>query len=145
MAYYKPKQVITSLSNNSKRNLFSSSAIALKLCTPSQDQNMSYQTLHVINKRATPPQFMNYKLSIILFKIYNFESDSNEWLFLFFNQNVNTLCEFVNFFDSSNLKIGKNLLSNCFLILNGKIKCDWLNLPLNPFKIKSKNEFLCLA
>jgi hypothetical protein len=127
---------------NSKRNLFSASATALKICTPSYDLNMSYQTLHEINKRATPAQIMNYKLSIQLFKTYNSESNTCEWLSLFFNQIFSPRCEYVNFFDLSTYKLGKNYLPNRFSILNGKIKYDWLNLSLNSFKIKCKSELL---
>ena len=128
--------------HNSKKNLLSASAAALKLCTPTYDQYMSFQNLHEINKRATPIQIMKYKLSIILYKTYNDESQSFDWLSLFFNQNFNARTEFVNFFDCSSFKIGKNLLSNRFIILNGSIKYDWLNLPFNSYKIKCKAKFL---
>ena len=128
--------------HNSKKNLLSASAAALKMCTPTYDQNMSFQKLHEINNRATPTQIMKYKLSIVLYKTYNDESQNFDWLSLFFNQNFNALTEFVNFFDCSSFKIGKNLLSNRFIILNGSIKYDWLNLPFNSYKIKCKAKFL---
>ena len=78
----------------------------------------------------------------MLLKTYNEESASYDWLSLFFNQNFYTRSDFANFFDSSNFKVGKNLLSNRFVTLNGNLKYEWLNLPLNSFKIKCKNEFL---
>ena len=105
---------------------------------------ISYQTLHSINKRAVPQQIMKYKLSLNLSKICNDETALYYWLSLFFNQSFRTRTEYVNFFDQSNFKAGKNLLSNRFIILNGSLKYEWLNLLLNSFKIKYKTKLLWL-
>ena len=67
---------------------------------------------------------------------------SNEFLDLFFNQNFNARAELVNFVDKSNYRVGKNIVTNRFTILNNKIPFTWLNLDLNPFKIKMKTMFL---
>ena len=133
---------MVTLNNNSKRALMSASAAPLKLCTPAYDRMMSYERLHLINKRATPTQIMNYKTSLILHKTYNDLTMSNEFLDLFFNQNFNARAELVNFVDKSNYRVGKNIVTNRFTILNNKIPFTWLNLDLNPFKIKMKTMFL---
>ena len=103
---------------------------------------MSFNTLHTLNKRATPNQFTIYRHAIILHKVYNDETTNQNWLDLFFNQQFNNRCETVKFFDTKNYKIGNNLLSNRFTILKDKIKYDWLNLPFTSFKLKCKELFL---
>ena len=103
---------------------------------------MSFNTLHTLNKRATPKQFMTYRHAILLHKVYNDETTNQNRLDLFFNQQFNNRWETVKFIDTKNYKIGNNILSNRFIILNGKIKYDWLNLPFNSFKLKCKELFL---
>ena len=101
--YYNAEIWLTpTLNNNSKRALMSASAAPLKLCTPAYDRMMSYERLHLINKRAIPMQIMNYKTSLILHKTYNDLTMSNELLELFLNQNFNASAELVNFVDKSN-------------------------------------------
>ena len=120
----------------------SASAASLKLCTPAYDRMMSYESLHTINNRATPTQVMNYKTSLILHKVYNDSSSSEDFLDLFLNQNFNARAKLVNFVDTSNYKVGKNIVTNRFTVLNNKIPCTWLNLELNSFKIKMKELLL---
>ena len=125
-----------------KQKLLSASAAPLKLCTRMYDRSMSFNTLHTLNKRATPNQFTTYRHAILLHKVYNDETTNQNRLDLFFNQQFNDRWETVKFFDTKNYKIGNNILSNRFIILNGKIKYDWLNLPFNSFKLKCKELFL---
>ena len=103
---------------------------------------MSFDTLHSLNKRATPKQFTTYRHGLLLHKYYNDETKSNNWLDLFFNQQFNNRCDSVNFVDTKTYKIGNNILANRFTILNGKVKFDWLNLPFNSYKMKCKEIFL---
>ena len=125
-----------------KKNLMSASAAPLKLCTALYDQNMSFITLHSITKRATPPQMMKYKLALQLHKLYNSENMNDDWLSLFFNQNFNGRNSKANFRDTSNHKIGKNLIANRLSILNNEIEYDWLNLEKESYKIKCKALYL---
>ena len=104
---------------------------------------MSFAKLHLLAKRATPPQVMKYKHAIQLHKVYNNSNPSFDWLSLFFNQNFNNRATTVKFFDTSTYKIGKNLLANRFKILNNEIQYDWLNMSLESFKIKCKCLFMC--
>ena len=109
------------LSNNSKRTLMAASAAPLKLFSPAYDHMMSYESLHTINNRATPAKVMNYKTSLILHKVYNDKSNLENYIDLFFNQNFNARAELVNFIDKSNYKVGKNIVTNRFTIVNNKI------------------------
>ena len=134
--------LLSTLSPQIKQKLLSASAAPLKLCTRLYDPSMSFETLHLINKRATPKQFTIYRHAILLHKYYNNESNDNNWLDLFFNQQFNNRCDTVKFVNTKSYKIGDNLLANRFTILNGKIRFDWLNLPLNSYKLKCKEIFL---
>ena len=93
-------------------------------------------------KRATPNQMMIYKHALLLHKTYNDESKSSEWLDLFKNQTLNNRILHANFIDLSNFKIGKNLQSNRFPILNNKISYKSLNQSFNEFKIHCKELFI---
>ena len=61
------------------------------------------------------------------------------WLALNFQQNFN---EHVMLFESSKLKIRKNLSPNRLKIINVLLDYDWLNLSLNSYKVNYKAEFL---
>ena len=120
----------------------SASASALKLCTPQYDQSMSYITLHTINKRAAPPQMLKYKLALQLHKLYNDDTHSKDWITLSFNQNFNDRNTKANFIDTSNYKIGKNILPNRLPHINNVIEYDWLNYEKEKFKLVCKDIFL---
>ena len=57
----------------------SASAKALKVCMYYPDPMISYEHIHVINKRATPGDMMNYNLGIQLLKLYNSKEHLLEW------------------------------------------------------------------
>ena len=69
---------LPSLNLNLKKKLMSASAWSLKLCTPSFDLSMPFSI-----KRATPPEMMKYKLSLMLHKLYNDNETHLEWVDLF--------------------------------------------------------------
>ena len=52
-----------------KQKLLSISAKALKVCVKLWDNNVSFDTLHKVCKRALPINFMKYKLALCLFRI----------------------------------------------------------------------------
>ena len=62
---------LPSLKATLKQKLLSSSAKALKVWVKLSDNNVSFDTLHKICKRALPIDFMKYKLALCLFRIYN--------------------------------------------------------------------------
>ena len=103
---------------------------------------MSYEQIHAMNDRASPKQMMVYKHSLLLFKIWNERIYSRDWLALNFQQNFNERVEGVMIFETSILKIGKNLVTNRLKIINGLIDFGWLNLNINTFKLKCKSKFL---
>ena len=134
--------LLPTLSPLLRQKLLSASAAPLKLCTRIYDRSMSFETLHSVNKRATPMQFTTYRHAILLHKFYNDDTYNSNWLDLFFNQQFNNRRDTVCFVDTKSFKIGNNILANRFTILNGKIKFDWLNLPFNSYKLKCKEAFL---
>ena len=83
---------------------------------------MSFNTLHYLNKRATPDMIQTYKHALLLHKVYNNENDNINWIDLFFTQNFNNLDRYIKFFNTSTYKVGSNLLPNRFTTLNGKIE-----------------------
>ena len=134
--------LIPSLKPQLKQHLLSASAKALTICTPNYNNMMSFEQIHVINKRATPNQMLLYKHSLLLHKIWNDPIYSKDWLDLNFQQNFNERRTKVMIFDTSQRKIGKNLSTNRLKIINGLIEHEWLNLSMNSFKIKCKILFL---
>ena len=133
---------IPSNTHNSKKQMLSASALPLKLCTYNYDRNISFQALHTLHKRATPPQIMAYKHALLLHKVYNDNSNSPEWLDLFANQTFNNRSRLANFIEINKYKIGKNLLCNRFTILNNKISYESLNLSYESYKINCKELLL---
>ena len=87
-------------------------------------------------------EIMTYKHGIELFKLYNSEETTDDWVGLNFQQNFNDRCENVMMTDNSRLRVGKNILPNRLRILNNRIKLEWLNLSKDSFKIRCKNTLL---
>ena len=92
--------------------------------------------------RGTPIQMMKYKHSLLLFKLYNDTLQSEDWMDLNWNQSFNNRSTKVRLFDTSNIRIGKNILSNRLTIVNSQIEYDWLNKSLNSYKLICKLLFL---
>ena len=85
---------------------------------------------------------MAYRHSLLLFKIFNDLSYSKDWLSLNFQLFFNARNQTVNVWDTSRIKIGKNLAINRLKLINGKICYDWLNLSFKSYKVKCKSLFL---
>ena len=124
------------------QHLLSTSSSALRMITLNYDYTISFIQLHSINKRATPTQIMNYKHALLLYKIFNNQLYSKEWLALNFQQTYNARTDTINIVDTSRIKIGKNSATNRLKLINGKITFDSLNLSWNSYKIKYKIIFL---
>ena len=125
-----------------KHSLFVASAKALKLCNHYSDPSLSFVNLHKIMNRATPDMFSKYKYSLLLYKTFNDDTHSDEWIHLNLNIiNTSRQSDFkIN--RSNKTRQGMNITCNKFLQLNGKIPLSWFNLPFNSFKIKCKKLFL---
>ena len=102
---------------------------------------MSYNTIHTLNKRATPLKYMKCTHSTLLYKLYNSNVQNKDWLDRLVNQTFNARNGKTHFIDGSSFKIGKNIISNRLNLLNDQIDYNWLNLKLTPFKLKCKSLF----
>ena len=103
---------------------------------------ISYDQLHKLYARATHVQMMNYKHSLLLYKLYNDTKQTDDWNKLNWNQSFNSRSTKVRLFDVSSKKIGRNLLSNRLTLFNNQIEYDWLNKSWNSYKLICKNLFL---
>ena len=125
-----------------KQQLLAASARALKLINNVSDLRISYNQLHIQEKRATPMNFAKYKLAVQLHKIYNRMDENEDWIDMNEQQNFNARNENFHINDYSRTKIGKNVLCNRLICLNGILKLEWLNLTTIAFKLKAKSIFL---
>ena len=134
--------LIPSLHANLKKHLLSCSAQALKLLGNQDGLRISFETLHRINDRATPMQMLKYKHSLLLFKLYNSTVRNEDWIDLNFNQSFNSRSNKCRIFDESNVRVGKNILTNRLTVINNQIEYDLLNKSLVSYKIACKRLFL---
>ena len=118
------------------------SANALKICTPTYHDRMSYLDLHSINNRATPAQMGNYKLALLLYKLLNEEIPNINWLDANFQQNLNARNNTYKFFKTNNYKVGDNIICNRLTASNGKIELEWTMDSFDSYKLKCKQIFL---
>ena len=77
---------LPSLKHNLKQKLLGVSAKAIKVSMYYPDPMISFIKIHEMNKRAPPETMLLYKLSIQLFKLYNQNEHSLEWVSLNLNQ-----------------------------------------------------------
>ena len=116
--------------------------MTLKRCAPSYEQSMSHAELRVINDRATHFQMMQYKHALLLFKTFNENTASPDWIQLNFTQIQSRRQKFFECISDANFKIGKNISSNRLSILNKKIPLSWLNKSFEAYKIDCKKLLL---
>ena len=140
--YFYNVKFILRWNNTLKKKLLSASANAIKICLSQLPTNTSYESIHRLAKRGTPTQMCHYKHAIQLFKLFNSNEMSDDWVSLNLQQQFNGRNEKLQIFRISNYKVGLNLLVNRFRPLNNKIEYSWFNESLNSFKIKCKNLFL---
>ena len=125
-----------------KQKLLSVSARALKMSMYYPDRMISYKNIHKMNRRALPDSMLLYRLSIQLFKLYNTNDHSLEWISLNLNQILTSRQSNFEILRTNVNKVGLNILVNRLSALNGKIPLDWLRSSLDTFKIKVKRLFL---
>ena len=106
------------------------------------DQNISFINLHKMCERATPEMYMNYKLALCLYKLYNVEFNPIEFVLL--NNNQIFTGRQVKFFSikSNTFKVGINSLANRFHTINNSIPLNLLNLLLDTHKIWCEENFI---
>ena len=103
---------------------------------------MSFCEIHSINKRALQSRILLFKHAVTLHRLVNNEIPSFEWLALHFN--IILTSRMVNFkvIPQFNYKVGQNILTNRFSVINGQIPLNWLNKSYASFKLLCKKEFL---
>ena len=83
-----------------------------------------------------------YKHALQLYKLFNSNNMSDDWISLNIQQNFNRRNNRIQLINASYYKVGRNLLVNRFLNLNNKIKYTWFNDSFNTFKVKCKQLLL---
>ena len=81
---------LPSLKTELKQKITSISARAIKTCMYYPDRLISFINIHKMNNRALPDSFMHYKTAIQLYKLYNSNEQSHDWICLNFNQILTT-------------------------------------------------------
>ena len=92
--------------------------------------------------RAAPEMFPRYKMSLLLYSTFNNEIPETNWLSLNFDQIIPSRQSVFITSRNNNYNVGINVSSNKFCVLNRTITLDWLNMPINSFKILCKQKFL---
>ena len=102
----------------------------------------SQSATHSLAKWGTPVQMSTYKHALQLYKLFNSNNMSDDWISLNIQQNFNRRNKTIKLCNASNYKVGRNLLVNRFLNLNNKINFTWFNDSFNTFKVKCKQLLL---
>ena len=104
---------------------------------------ISFERLHVLNKKCTPNQIMFYQLALSLYKFYNVNELGLDFeTITLIDQMIFTSSQF-NFQILRNNKrmIGRNTTANKFYQLNNKISLDRFNLGFVHYKKLAKCSF----
>ena len=133
---------IPTLKPELKQIILSTSARALKLSQRNPNFYESFIDVHKACKRAHPNQYIVFKHSILLHKMYNSYCPYMDWIDLNFNQTFTSRQTLFNSIKSNRFNVGNNLLTSRLSILNHKIPLVDLNMSLATFKVKYKKIFL---
>ena len=112
---------LPSLKNNLKQKLLSSSAKAITVCVKYCTRDVSFNDLHALYHRATPENVLSYKMAISLYRLYNSEIYSLEWVSLNCNQIITSRQTKIISSKAHIKPVGINALANRFYILNNTI------------------------
>jgi hypothetical protein len=143
--YYNAEIWITqNLNCNSKHMILSASTNAIRMSLKYPSQFISFEKLHQQLKKSTPDQIAQYRMALLLYKVFNNTTMDTDWL-QFSDQIITTRRQTMfSIFNSSKHKIGNNILANKFSCLSNKVPLDYLNLNFPAFKFKMRNLFLKL-
>ena len=89
---------------------------------------LSFINLHEMAGRATPNKIMSYKLALQLYRTFNDQTPTQDWLNIKENIILGSRQTKFSINKSCRLKVGMNASSNRFNYLNNKIDLNWLNL-----------------
>ena len=129
------------LCHESKQQLMSASANALRSCINLPNPFISFEAIHKYFKQSTPAQIGLYGISLLLFTIFNEIKQSRDWL-AFTDQIIMTgRQQKFDIIRANNYKIGLNVPVNKFYFIRNMIDLNLLNLPYHLFKRKRKIQF----
>ena len=132
------------LSSDSKQNLLSISANALRSCLMHDGFNISFENLHLSHKKCTPLQHSHYQLALTLYDKLNFnEPEPCHETVTILDQIICTRRQSkFQIYRNNFLKIGLNTTSNKLSHLSNLISLEHLNLSKPQFKKIAKLLFL---
>ena len=127
-----------------KHDLLAISANGLRSSMSINTLDLSFENLHLLNKKCTPNQIMLYQLSMSLHKIYNIDSWHLNFETITVIDQMILSSRQVNFqiLRNNRRKIGLNTTANKIYHLNNQIGLERLNLNFAHFKKLSKIQFL---
>ena len=127
-----------------KHDLLAISANALRACMSINTLDLSFERLHVLNKKCTPTQIMLYQLSLSLFKLYNIESSDIDFETITVIDQMILTSRQINFqiLRNNRRKIGLNTTANKLYHISNLIGLERLNFEFVHFKKISKVQFL---
>ena len=112
---------IPTLKNELKKKLISISAREIKTYMYYPDRMIFFENIHKMNNRAMPDAIMSYKCPIQLFKLYNDNEMSMDWVNLNLNQTFTTRRTTFSIFKTNVSKVGLNQILYRILEINGLI------------------------
>ena len=118
------------LSPDLKQNLLSISANALRSCVNFSGYDVSFENIHIVNKKSTPKQLMKYQIAISLHKLINVNPESLNFDQVMVMDQVVCTGRQLRFqvLRKYNHKIGMNIMANKFYHINNEISLDMLNI-----------------
>ena len=127
-----------------KQNLLSISACALRSCVSYSSFDMSFESIHKINKKSTPKQLMKYQIALSLHKLLNEHSaEINFDQVMVMDQVICTSRQLrFQIMRKMNHKIGMNIPANKFYHINNEISFLMLNLTFVHYKKLCKFQYL---
>ena len=143
--YYNANIWLTpNLNSANKHDLLAISANGLRACMSAKTFDLSFERLHVLNKKCTPNQIMLYQLSLSLYKLYNVDSWNLSFETITVIDQMSLTSRQVNFqiLRNNRRKIGLNTTANKLYHISNQIGLDRLNLKFVHFKKLSKIQFL---
>ena len=131
------------ISCDSKHNLLSISANALRSCLICDGFNISFENIHKVNLKCTPSQIMLYQIATNLHRVLNFENcptfEQTTVLEQILCEGRQLKFEIVRHFKG---KIGMNTTANKFYHISKLIGLDLVNLKYVHLKKIAKTQFL---
>ena len=118
------------------------SACALRSCLMNNNNVISFEKIHEIDKKCTPCQIMSYQSALQLHRTLNFDEPRFEAITVLSQMTVTSKQMMFLIFRNNPTNIGMNTTANKFYQLSGKITLDSLCLSFVHYKKLMKIQFL---